>query len=597
MILATMYSCSGELTAVLSLPVKFSFIVPSCSRIMVWPLFFGVTPWIINRDRTYFASWVPSIIKRYWFEWTTYSHYIIGYVAVIVALYARFEVFFPVILGWQLLFYNNYREMLLHTFDVDILVGGQATDENNALIHRSDIDHKPTAIELLIPRPERFHFSAGQYLMVKVNEIDPYYHSFSLASCPADEAIHLLIGIRGKCVKSETGEFTQADPTWTYKLHQLIRQRDALTTAECTPIVASVRGPYGSPFQCCYSDTFKATVLVGSGTGLTSALSVLKEVIHRRNPKYGKPKPMSDRVWFVWSCRNVKDLKWCWRTLNSALVEACATGAIELPDDWCAATSATLGWLGVSIYVSQANKDNLLHFLGYEDTFDPTIADALPMSSSESDSGRIVKSKSARLNSGRIKSARSDVSKTSDDGVAAVPRITSEAVSKAKRLSSGWAAVAAAVQPKKSLYAVVSTHIKKRRELYVSSQERNVLFPMNERGAEKMSDIVNNFLNSNQDREDEDELAKQIEIFRQGRQKVDVGAWLKEQVIASSLDSNGVHIKSLFEDLVDLEDPGRRRSQKRRVAVAFCGPSGLATSLSDICDDLDMQFEFLAHAE
>jgi hypothetical protein len=34
-------------------------------------------------------------------------------------------------------------------------------------------------------------------------------------------------------------------------------------------------------------------MLIGSGTGLTSALSVLKEVIERRNPKYVRNPPFA----------------------------------------------------------------------------------------------------------------------------------------------------------------------------------------------------------------------------------------------------------------------------------------------------------------
>ena len=72
-------------------------------RAVAWPLLFGITPWILNRDRTYFPSWVPGWITRNWFEWTTYGHYVVAWSVLALALYARFEVFFPVIPTWQLL--------------------------------------------------------------------------------------------------------------------------------------------------------------------------------------------------------------------------------------------------------------------------------------------------------------------------------------------------------------------------------------------------------------------------------------------------------------------------------------------------------------
>jgi hypothetical protein len=168
------------------------------SRVLAWIFYFGVTPWILNRDRARFGRWVPRILRQYWFEWTTYSHYAVGWITMVATLYARFEVFFPIIVGWELLLYNNYREATLHTFDVEIKVGPVATDDHYALIHRSEIDSKPNAIGLVIPRPALFRFNAGQYIQILVGEVDPYWHCFSLASCPADEAIHLLIGIKGK---------------------------------------------------------------------------------------------------------------------------------------------------------------------------------------------------------------------------------------------------------------------------------------------------------------------------------------------------------------------------------------------------------------
>jgi len=601
-------------------------------RIMVWPLFYGVMPWILDRGRKRWPWFVPGFISRWWFEWTTYTHYAIGWIAVFTALYARFEVFFPVILGWQLLLYNNYRELVLNTFAVDINCAAKATEDEYALIHRSDLDEKPTAVELVIPCPDRFDFAAGQYLMIKIPDIDPYYHTFSLASCPADEAIHLLIGIQGKTIKAEDGTWMQKDPTWTYRLHNLIRDRDSVAAADCTPIAASVRGPYGSMFQCCYSDEYKATVLVGSGTGLTSALSVLKEVIERRNPKYGRPKDMSDRVWFVWSCRNVQDLKWCWRTLQKALVNACASGAIELDEDWCSETSTMLGWLGVSIYVSQANKDKLLEFLGYDEPFDPTIADAAIKNRTTSGASsvgagsdhsedsikslkaRTVKVASADSNASRLASVankmRSGKSSGAVNGIAA----------KWKRGIAQQITLNRATYAKGNLYAIVNSTIAKsgakppeERSIYVSSQQRSVLLPfdletsqgglpapaadvMAAQPESAVSDLVKEYLGSTQDRKAEEELLRKIMEHKQTRQKIDVGAWLKEQVIASSMDSNGVHIRTLMEDVVDLPDDRRRRIS-RRVAVCYCGPHGLAHSLSGICSDLGIHFEFLAHAE
>ena len=93
---------------------------------------------------------------------------------------------------------------------------------------------------------------------------------------------------------------------------------------------------------------------------MTSALSVLKELVHRRmrgEDQEGK------FVWFVWSCRRVDDLLWVWRTLEKTLQDACREGAIELDDDWCPWTSNMLDWLSITIYISRADRKALDYFL------------------------------------------------------------------------------------------------------------------------------------------------------------------------------------------------------------------------------------------
>lgn len=78
-------------------------------RIVAWACFFGVTPWIALRDKTTFSRFVPHWIARNWFEIVTYSHIFVAWAAVIMALYARFEVFFGVLLPWTLLIVDKVR--------------------------------------------------------------------------------------------------------------------------------------------------------------------------------------------------------------------------------------------------------------------------------------------------------------------------------------------------------------------------------------------------------------------------------------------------------------------------------------------------------
>mmetsp|Transcript_7628 Transcript_7628/g.22533 ORF Transcript_7628/g.22533 Transcript_7628/m.22533 type:complete len:1268 (+) Transcript_7628:318-4121(+) len=779
-------------------------------RAVAWPLFFGVTPWIIRRGDMTFPKWFPAFVVRYWFEIATYSHYFVAWAAIALAVYARFEVFFVAIIGFGLLLIEKIREWTLHSFTVPIRFGANATRDTFTLLHRSSQDERPTAIELVIKRPSGFTFHAGQYLFIKVPSVDSVWHAFSLGSCPADDAIHLHIGVIGgqkdnwiKPTDSDP-EFRQKNPTWTYKLFAKVRDTviQAQGRKDYEPIKAVVRGPYGSPFQSCFTSNYKAAVLVGSGTGLTSALSVLKEVMERR--RLGQP--TADKVWFVWTCRNVRDLRWCWRTLQQAVVDAVQSGAIQVPDGWSAATSSSLDWLGISIFVSQANKSDLLGFLGYsdesqegafvdEDDFDYHETDMLPTgppgttgdknalppkpgSTNEDDAlptppGRpgaaaaaparpprtatndvvffdkdrgaaelppipprggavhsqvpkksfdaflegdddengeddyipppipakaqhgaasevvalqaevelVKKAKERRVTlangeqfwgeAGTVDFSTTMYSNQDDIGGATRYHDTAAKDQLNKRFEAGFKLkmpvlgqrrrappvppAASPVQRRSSRwrrkdkppapppvpayddddddddvdeYYVVSTSVLpasggKRApaaitmdDIYVSSQQRDVLHTCDADiksalkrvatrkagkavgggGNSEIDKLVESFLDEkNANKMSEEELLAVLLERSQGRQRLDLGAFLKEQVIASSMDTKGAHIRDLLQDLTLMPDYGRE-AQNRGVSVCFCGPNGLAQSLSKISREMNITFEYLAHA-
>jgi hypothetical protein len=122
-------------------------------RILAWPLLFAVIPWIARRGNgVSFPRWVPSIVRRNWFELVTYGHFTAAWVVLICALYARIEVFFPVTISFGVLLYDRNREWLLHTFRVQILFGLRATTNHYAKLHRSSVNERPTAVELVVRR-------------------------------------------------------------------------------------------------------------------------------------------------------------------------------------------------------------------------------------------------------------------------------------------------------------------------------------------------------------------------------------------------------------------------------------------------------------
>ena len=94
------------------------------------------------------------------------------------------------------------------------------------------------------------------------------------------------------------------------------------------PIDAQILGPFGSPFSRCFDSN--ATVIVGAGTGISCAESVLREIMSRRlvverARKAGKPIPKNypEYVWFVWSCSDVEDLVRSFATIVETVYMAC----------------------------------------------------------------------------------------------------------------------------------------------------------------------------------------------------------------------------------------------------------------------------------
>ena len=176
-------------------------------------------------------------------------------------------------------------------------------------------------------RNAKFNFSAGQTAFVKIPSISKVeWHPFSIASAPSDEHVEFLIDA-GKYGKN----------SWTGKLWHQLADKTLKSNFE-----AELMGPCGSSFQT--SSNYHGMVLVGGGSGLTSSLSVLRDIVHRHRSTGGTAKP--HKVWLVWVTRHVDGMLWCWDGLKRALE---GEGTREQKERNVAALDA---WLDVSIHVT-----------------------------------------------------------------------------------------------------------------------------------------------------------------------------------------------------------------------------------------------------
>jgi len=262
---------------------------------------------------------------------------------------------------------------------------GEVVDDKkvgeSCLIH-TDARGRPTALKVVIEVPPDFTMQAGQWLYFKVPEISKIqFHAFSLASGSHDDHLELQIGIIGEAHNWVENDgmrgFTNKIPppkwelknqkTFTYQLSRLLYDRISELAAldnpdeqhdQVKPIACHVRGPYGSCFSDCFDPHYRGAVVVGAGTGLTAAVSVIREIMFKKS----RGDRMPQYLWFVWSCKRVDDLLWCWETLHHLLVEGVEKKVLKPGKKW-GKNSTMLHWLNMTFYVTNADEKVLAEFI------------------------------------------------------------------------------------------------------------------------------------------------------------------------------------------------------------------------------------------
>jgi ferredoxin-NADP reductase len=309
-------------------------------RFIIWPTWFLLIPLM------YWARRVPkflsniSFFRRFWFEICFYAHLVVALVTLTLALVGRFCIFYPVLLGWGFYFIDRARERLLYA--------RRAVVVEAECYSRSDRD-QPTSVHLQLKPSSELKVTAGQWLYLQVPAIGYTWHPFSICSASADEHIHFHIGVQAVSEsdwKEVSGSYVLTHPTWTSKLAQHVLNANKQLTAR-------VMGPYGTSFVSCFDPSYSGAIVIGAGTGLTAAESVIREILFRKRDGIEVPK----RVWFVWSCRCVDDLMWCWERLLTLLQESIENGVLS--PDGLKTTGSMLDWLGITIYISRAKQSEL----------------------------------------------------------------------------------------------------------------------------------------------------------------------------------------------------------------------------------------------
>jgi ferredoxin-NADP reductase len=230
------------------------------------------------------------VIEPNSFEIFMYAHILGADAIAFGAFFSRFEVFYPTFSFWVLFAIDKLVAYLSITnLDIEKVGFPAHVAESTSILQLT-----------LNMSKSMFRFKAGQIVYLRCWQLSMFeWHPFSIASCDVEGEVRLLIKIH-------------KEGSWTKKLQQVLVHPNTLRTL-------SVKGPFGSTFQDLQQYDF--IMLIGTSTGIAGALSVVDDIAHRPNS--------TTKVWFVWSTRELNDVK-------------CVAGdlrkAISSPDDRTAET-------------------------------------------------------------------------------------------------------------------------------------------------------------------------------------------------------------------------------------------------------------------
>eukprot|EP00050_Salpingoeca_kvevrii_P010107 m.6573 g.6573 ORF g.6573 m.6573 type:complete len:1014 (+) comp2639_c0_seq1:279-3320(+) len=531
---------------------------PLFYRQIVWVVMFFVMPTVLWTTRRPY-QFLPAVVRRLWWEFLYHFHLVGALVIVIVGMYARFEVFWPsLVFGWFFWILEKLRCAIWHTYTSEVIIDADHASKSSVQI--TSPNGQPTVMMLRVVKPAKFPTDfSGHWLQIQFPHIDRIWHAYAIASSPQDEYLRLLVAVMGNFCDEPgpSGEWIQPPKleTWSYKLCQTFRElsMDSYLYQRPNKITVRMRGPFGSPFTRCFDSKYPAVVVIGGGTGLTVALSVLKELAHRRmQGELG-----NKLVWFVWSCKRIEDLILCWQALHELLFDVMSKGGMQLSEDWNPLTSVMLDWLSITIYVTDSDRHRLISFL-----------DAKPLEACLMPPRKIC------------------------EAAPPPPMMDTSAQRSGVRLPpiGQWMKKNNKVEPAGDEDQAASVEKRRRRlcnpPLHITTSE--MVTP-----TLPLSGTVTGTVQEGEEAASSMASAASSDKFLVGCENIQT--WMKERVLECSMDSKHAHIGNLFQWICDyVADPAHNvpGGANCRIAVNFCGPSALATVIGECIEDFGPNLEY-----
>jgi len=220
-------------------------------------------------------------------------------------------------------------------------------------------------LQIIYDTPESTRYSNpnfGQWVYIQIPEVEKFtWHPFSLATEAGDDKrLDMQIGIRtlpGENLERDPADagrpWTLTNKSWTYKLYRALKI-EKNSKGPSAKIPCKIMGPYGSAFENCFAPEVKGSLVLGAGTGLSSALSALRQYVRKKKMGHSVP----EKLWFVWSTGDAMDLFRCWNPLFDLLYE-CYTSTDNnrvpiLGPKEPNPMSKCLNWLYITIYLTSS---------------------------------------------------------------------------------------------------------------------------------------------------------------------------------------------------------------------------------------------------
>jgi predicted ferric reductase len=271
---------------------------------------FGLTPWITGAFITIamicIYSAAPEKVRRADFQLFWWNHHM-------------FIIFFGCLFA-----HSTDQRVFLKFGALPILayiyerISRTQRGNKPVLVQRIKYIHPVMEIRFA-PQDPQFEFKEGQYVFLNCPYLsESQWHPFTVSSAYEDlgtqkfMSVHIRVQTKGGWTDRLKNYFDDMNPTGSYpfELYSLDKQTGAKTLGKTTGIDGKaflrMDGPHAAP--CQHYSSYKASIIVGAGIGLTPVASIMRATLLYKWKKGFNP----DCLYFAWVVRADEIMSFQW---------------------------------------------------------------------------------------------------------------------------------------------------------------------------------------------------------------------------------------------------------------------------------------------